>query len=39
MEKHKFNKLVDWKYSNARNYAGDETVLKIDNQGTILGML
>lgn len=24
---------VDWKYSSARNYAEDETVLKIDNNG------
>ncbi len=28
-----------WKYSSARNYAEDETVLKIDNEGIILGML
>lgn len=30
---------VDWKYSSARNYADDETVLKIDNEGIILGLL
>ncbi|MEP3208644.1 MAG: transposase [Maribacter sp.] len=30
---------VDWKYSSARNYTEDETVLKIDNQGIHLGML
>ena len=29
----------DWKYSSARNYAGNETVLKIDNQGMHLGMI
>jgi len=30
---------IDWKYSSARNYTEDETVLKIDNEGIILGML
>ncbi|MFT5737574.1 MAG: putative transposase [Maribacter sp.] len=30
---------LDWKYSSARNYAEDETILKIDNKGLILGML
>ena len=30
---------VDWKYSSARNYADNETVLKIDNQGMHLGMM
>ncbi|MDX1365752.1 MAG: transposase [Arenibacter latericius] len=30
---------VDWKYSSARNYANDDTVLKIDNEGIILGLL
>lgn len=30
---------VDWKYSSARNYADDETVLKIDNQSMYLGIM
>ena len=30
---------IDWKYSSARNYAGNETLLKIDNQGMHLGMM
>ena len=30
---------VDWKYSSARNYADDDTIMKIDNQGMHLGML
>ncbi|MBO0590853.1 hypothetical protein I2486_05475 [Cellulophaga sp. E16_2] len=30
---------VDKKYSSARNYADNETVLKIDNQGMHLGMM
>lgn len=30
---------IDWKYSSARNYAEDETVLKIDNEGMHLGMM
>ena len=30
---------VDWKYSSARNYADDNTVLKIDNEGMHLGMM
>ena len=30
---------VDWKYSSAKNYADDETVLKIDNAGMHLGMM
>jgi REP element-mobilizing transposase RayT len=29
----------DWKYSSARNYSDDETVLKIDNKGMHLGMM
>ncbi len=30
---------IDWKYSSARNYADDETVLKINNEGIDLGLL
>ncbi len=30
---------IDWKYSSARNYAEDDTVLKIDNEGMHLGMM
>jgi len=30
---------VDWKYSSARNYADDETVLKIDNKGIHVGLM
>ena len=30
---------IDWKYSSARNYADDETVLKIDNKGMHLGLM
>ncbi|QFZ53919.1 transposase [Oceanihabitans sp. IOP_32] len=30
---------IDWKYSSARNYADDETVLKIDNKNMHLGMM
>ncbi len=30
---------IHWKYSSARNYTGDETVLKIDNEGMHLGMM
>jgi len=30
---------VDWKYSSARNYAEDDTILKIDNEGIHLGMM
>ena len=30
---------VDWKYSSARNYADDHSVLKIDNEGLHLGMM
>ena len=30
---------VDWKYSSARNYASDETILKIDIERMHLGML
>lgn len=30
---------IDWKYSSARNYAEDDTILKIDNQGMHLGMM
>ncbi|UGU16019.1 transposase [Sinomicrobium kalidii] len=29
----------DWKYSSARNYAEDETVLEIDSDGLWLGMM
>ncbi|MFS4469617.1 REP-associated tyrosine transposase [Maribacter sp. 2210JD10-5] len=30
---------VDWKYSSARNYADDDTILKIDNEGMHSGMM
>lgn len=30
---------VDWKYSSTRNYAEDNTVLKIDNEDMHLGMM
>ena len=30
---------IHWKYSSARNYSDDETVLKIDNKGMHLGMM
>ncbi|MCJ7466880.1 MAG: transposase [Maribacter sp.] len=30
---------IHWKYSSARNYADDETILKIDNEGMHLGMM
>ena len=30
---------VDWKYNSAGNYAGNETVLKIDYQGIHLVMM
>lgn len=30
---------IDWKYSSARNYADDETILKIDSESIVLGML
>ena len=30
---------VDWKYSSARNYTDDDTILKIDNEGLHLGMM
>ncbi len=30
---------VDWKYSSARNYADDETVLKIDKIGMYLEIM
>ena len=30
---------VDWKYSSARNYGDDDSVLKIDNEGIHLGLL
>jgi REP element-mobilizing transposase RayT len=30
---------IDWKYSSARNYADDETILKIDNEGMNLGIM
>ena len=30
---------IDWKYSSAINYADDETILKIDNEGMNLGIM
>ncbi|MFD2561870.1 REP-associated tyrosine transposase [Aquimarina rubra] len=30
---------VDWKYSSARNYQGDQTILKIDSDGFLLGLV
>ena len=30
---------IEWKYSSARNYVDDDTVLKIDNDGIDLGFL
>lgn len=30
---------IEWKYSSARNYGDNDTVLKIDNQGMHLGMV
>ena len=30
---------IDWKYSSARNYADDETVLKIDSEGMLLSLM
>jgi putative transposase len=30
---------VSWKYSSALNYAEDETILKIDNEGINLSLL
>ncbi len=29
---------VDWKYSSARNYQDDHTILEIDNDGYLLGL-
>ena len=29
---------VDWKYSSARNYQNDHTILKIDSDGFLLGL-
>ena len=29
---------VDWKYSSARNYQGDHTILQIDSDGVLLGL-
>ncbi len=29
---------VDWKYSSARNYQDDQTVLEIDNEGILLDL-
>ncbi|MBQ0739539.1 transposase [Aquimarina celericrescens] len=29
---------VDWKYSSARNYHDDHTVLKIDSDGYLMGL-
>jgi len=28
-----------WKYSSARNYTEDDTILKIDNEGMHLGLM
>ena len=30
---------IDWKYSSARNYADDDTVLKIDTEGMLLSLM
>ena len=30
---------IHWKYSSARNYSEDNTVLKIDNEGMHLGLM
>lgn len=30
---------VDWKYSSAINYADDKTVMEIDNEGLLFGIL
>jgi REP element-mobilizing transposase RayT len=30
---------IHWKYSSARNYSEDDTILKIDNEGVYLGLL
>ena len=30
---------LDWKYSSARNYADDDTIMKIDNTGMHLGLM
>jgi len=30
---------IHWKYSSARNYSEDDTVLKIDNEGMHLGLM
>ena len=30
--------VVDWKYSSARNYQDDHTVLEIDTEGVLLGL-
>ena len=30
---------IDWKYSSAKNYAKDDTILKIANEGMHLGTL
>ena len=29
---------IDWKYSSARNYQDDQTVLQIDSDGYLLGL-
>ncbi|WP_159025597.1 hypothetical protein [Aquimarina sp. Aq78] len=29
---------IDWKYSSARNYQENHTVLKIDSDGVLLGL-
>ena len=29
---------IDWKYSSARNYQNDHTILKIDSDGFLLGL-
>ena len=39
--KYKFHnkETIDWKYRRTKNYADDNTVLKIDNENMHLGML
>ena len=29
---------IDWKYSSARNYQDDHTILKIDSDGCLFGL-
>ena len=33
------NSPIDWRYSSARNYTDDETILKMDNEEIILGVM